>query len=58
MKKFIIFTLLSVLIFSTGKAQMSGTYSIGWGTGDSYQTLYEALNDLQTNGVNGAVVFE
>ncbi|MBN2891439.1 MAG: T9SS type A sorting domain-containing protein [Bacteroidales bacterium] len=58
MKKLIILTFLSIFVFSNGNAQMSGTYSIGWGTGDSYQTLYLALEALQINGADGPVVFE
>lgn len=63
MKKIIFLSFFTVFFFFfAGKndliAQMSGTYSIGGGAGDDYQTLYSALQYLQTNGADGAVVFE
>ncbi|MBN2662390.1 MAG: right-handed parallel beta-helix repeat-containing protein [Bacteroidales bacterium] len=37
---------------------LSGLYSIGWAAEDHYQTLFQAITDLETNGVDGPVIFE
>ncbi|MCD4793024.1 MAG: T9SS type A sorting domain-containing protein [Bacteroidales bacterium] len=60
MKNKYLFLLIAALFFffQETQAQMSGTYSIGYGGGDDYQTLYQALQALQTNGVDDAVIFE
>ncbi len=59
MKNKNLFLLIAALFFfvQETQAQMSGTYSIGY-EGDDYQTLYQALQALQTNGVDDAVIFE
>jgi len=52
--------LFAFLLFFFGKvnAQMSGTYSIGYGADDDYELLNHALQYLNTNGADGAVIFE
>ncbi|HNQ13002.1 MAG TPA: T9SS type A sorting domain-containing protein [Bacteroidia bacterium] len=47
--------LLSVLSFNTF-GQLSGTYTIG-GTSPDYNTISDAVADLNSMGVNGAVTF-
>ncbi|MCB0738063.1 MAG: T9SS type A sorting domain-containing protein [Bacteroidetes bacterium] len=45
--------LLSNLILAT---PLSGTYSIGHGSGYSYNSIQAAFSDLDANGINGPVV--
>lgn len=50
-------TLALTLLISFGvKAQLSGTYTIG-GTTPNYATVAEAVDSLNSQGVNGAVTF-
>jgi len=58
MKQKIVLLVFTVFSFSMFAQPLSGTYSIGWGGGDTYQTLFQAITDLETNGASGAVVFE
>ncbi|UTW63246.1 right-handed parallel beta-helix repeat-containing protein [bacterium SCSIO 12741] len=49
---------LAFLAFSlTGLAQLSGSYTVG-GTGANYATVVEAVDSLNSQGVNGAVTFK
>ena len=53
------FTLALIGLIALGissKAQLSGTYTIG-GTSPNYPTLQDAINDMASVGINGAVVF-
>lgn len=45
------------LAVSGVKTAMSGTYTIGVGTGYDYNTIGAAVNDLKNNGVCGPIVF-
>lgn len=54
MKKLYVITFL--LILSQVNAQLNGVYIIG-PTPSNYLTVTDAINDLNTNGVSGAVVF-
>lgn len=54
--KAIILLMLTFVLGSTARAQLSGTYTIG-GTSPSYTTLSAAISDLNSNGVNGPVEF-
>jgi len=48
----------NTILFNDNSVALSGTYSIGYGDNDDYLILYYALQDLQTNGASGPVVFE
>lgn len=48
----------TITITEQSLTPLNGIYSIGWGATDDYQTLFQAISDLETNGVDGAVVFE
>lgn len=48
--------LLSFIFFHTVFPQLNGSYSIGSQLSD-YETIAEAINDLQTQGVSGPVIF-
>jgi len=61
MKKLIYIVFLSILAFlsflcSVSYSQLSGTYTIG--AGENYLTISAAVNDLNSNGVNGPVIFD
>lgn len=58
MKKLISFSLALLLSYSFVNAQLNGNYGIGWGADDDYTTLFQALQDLQSQGADGPVVFE
>ncbi|MDX1760897.1 MAG: hypothetical protein R3218_01955, partial [Christiangramia sp.] len=53
----LIFSLICCSLVGSSYSQLSGTYSIG-GTGSHYSTINEAVNALNTQGVNGPVVFK
>ncbi len=44
------------LITSNSYAQLSGNYTIG-GANPDYNTVLLAISDIETNGVNGSVIF-
>jgi hypothetical protein len=48
---------LSVISLNSAFAQLSGTYKIGGVTPD-YPDLVAAVNDLNTSGVSGPVIFD
>ncbi len=57
-KSLFLLMLTLFLFIQETEAQMSGTYAIGWGAGDDYQTLFQALQDLQSSGADDPVIFE
>lgn len=56
MKKVLFVFLLGFLSVLFLKAQLSGVKTIG--TGGDYTTLYDAVDDVNNNGLNGNAVFE
>ncbi|MCB9065091.1 MAG: T9SS type A sorting domain-containing protein [Chitinophagales bacterium] len=56
LKKYSASLILLLLLCTTAEAQLSGTYTIG-GTSPDYSTLSAAISDLNSQGVNGAVIF-
>ena len=55
--KSLLVMVLSVFSFGIAKAQLSGSYTIGSGTGFDYASVAAAASDLTSNGVSGAVTF-
>ncbi|MBD81101.1 MAG: hypothetical protein CL840_19440 [Crocinitomicaceae bacterium] len=55
MKKFLL-VFVAACFSSISFAQMSGSYTIG-GTGANFSSVVQAVDTLNANGVNGAVVF-
>jgi len=47
-----------ILTFTAVNEFLSGIYNIGQGAGDDYPTLYDALQDIKTNGVDAPVTFQ
>jgi len=53
--KFCFAFFISVICIADANSQLSGSYTIG--SGGNYSTITDAVNALQTSGVNGPVVF-
>ncbi len=52
------FLLYTFSLTSAAPTPMNGSYTIGSAGSNSYQTFAAAISDLETNGVNGPVLFK
>ena len=57
MKRIVLNSIVSIFLFTSTFAQLSGTYTIG-ASGADYSTIGLAVGALLGNGVNGPVTFD